>query len=112
MKNLILIIVILSLSIAISFGKVKSKTSKIVKVDDKFSYSIINSSGGSFGYDILSSGKVMIHQENIPAVPGNQGFKEKKHAEAVAKFVIYKLKNNIMPPSVTPSEIDSLKAIK
>lgn len=114
----IILIIVLFISINLSFSKDKSKVKskqesfKPIKVDNKYSYKIINGLEGTYGYDILSNDKITIHQPSIPAIGGNLGFKEKKHAESVAKFVIYKLQNNVMPPSVTPSEIDSLKKIK
>jgi hypothetical protein len=65
-----------------------------------------------FGYDILNHGKVYIHQPNIPAVPGNNGFINEKDAEKTARLVLYKVKNNIMPPSIDTHELDSLKVIR
>ncbi len=116
MKNYIIIILLVCISLAIAKtdkqDKLKKESNKTIKVDDKYSFNIINAVSGTYGYDILSNNKVMIHQPNIPAVSGNVGFKDKKDAEKVAKFVIYKLNKNIMPPSVTPQEIDSLIAIK
>lgn len=61
-----------------------------------------------WGYDIYIDNKRMIRQPHIPAVPGKITFPDKISAESVANLVIYKLKNNIMPPSVTIEELDSL----
>jgi hypothetical protein len=61
-----------------------------------------------WGYDIYIDGKKMIHQPHIPAVPGRQVFSSEAEAEKVASLVSYKILNNIMPPSVTTSELDSL----
>ena len=61
-----------------------------------------------WGYDIFVDGKKYIHQEQIPSVPGTKGFKSEEKARKAAEFIIYKIRNNIMPPSVTPEELDSL----
>ncbi len=65
-----------------------------------------------FGYDLFIDGAQYIHQPNIPAVSGNNGFKTKEQAQKAGEFVAYKIKNNIMPPSVTPQELDSLGVLK
>ncbi len=63
---------------------------------------------GGFGYNILVDGKIMVHQPNIPAVMGNRGFASADDAAKTANLVAFKLKNNIMPPSVTTTELDSI----
>jgi len=45
-------------------------------------------------------------------MPGNNGFRTKEQAERTAKFVISKIQKNIMPPTVTIQELDSLKVLK
>lgn len=66
----------------------------------------------SYGYDVLMDGNKFIHQPYIPSISGNKGFSSKEKAEATAQLVIFKLKNNIMPPSVSPKELDSLGVLK
>jgi Domain of unknown function (DUF4907) len=66
----------------------------------------------SYGYDILIDGAKFIHQPYIPSISGNKGFATKEKAEATAQLVIHKLKNNIMPPSLSPKELDSLGILK
>ncbi|MDB5203561.1 MAG: hypothetical protein JWQ27_2970 [Ferruginibacter sp.] len=65
-----------------------------------------------YGYDILRNGKVYIHQPMIPALPGNQGFSTAAQAQKAAEFVLYKINQQIMPPSVTAEELDSLGLLK
>ncbi|MEO5946397.1 MAG: DUF4907 domain-containing protein [Chitinophagaceae bacterium] len=65
-----------------------------------------------FGYDIYSNDALYIHQPSIPAVGGNNGFSTEAKAKKVAGFVVYKIEHNIMPPSVTPGELDSLGVLK
>ncbi len=64
-----------------------------------------------YGYNILVDGSLFIHQNSIPSLPGNTAFSSQEKAELVANLVIHKLKNNIMPPSVSKQELDSLKIL-
>ena len=64
-----------------------------------------------YGYNILVDGVLFIHQASIPSVAGNKAFDSKEKAESVANLVALKLKNNIMPPSVSKEELDSLKIL-
>ncbi|MBL4706062.1 MAG: DUF4907 domain-containing protein [Flavobacteriales bacterium] len=64
--------------------------------------------GVGWGYVILVNDKPYINQPHIPAVPGTKGFSSEEKALKNANFVIYKLQNGIMPPSVTLDELDSL----
>lgn len=64
-----------------------------------------------FGYNILVDGALFIHQASIPSVSGNKTFDTKEKAESVANLVAQKLKNNIMPPSVSKKELDSLNIL-
>ncbi len=65
-----------------------------------------------FGYDIFIYDAMYVHQPHIPAINGNRGFKTKEQATKAAEFVIYKIRNNIMPPSLTVEEFDSLGTLK
>jgi len=78
----------------------------------KIEYKIINAENSTFGYDILIEGRTTIHQPSIPGMSGNNGFRTKEQAERTAKFVISKIRQNIMPPTVTIQELDSLKVLK
>ncbi len=70
--------------------------------------SIEHNGSRGWGYDIMINGEIHIHQPNIPAVMGNNGFSSEEKALMAGEFVIQKIKNNILPPSVTPEELDSL----
>lgn len=61
-----------------------------------------------FGYDIYMNGKRYVHQPNIPAVSGNKGFSTEADAQKTAELVAYKVRHNMMPPSVTAQELDSI----
>ena len=65
-----------------------------------------------FGYNILIYDALYVHQPHIPAINGNRGFKTKEQATKAAEFVIYKIRNNIMPPSLSVEELDSLGTLK
>ena len=74
-------------------------------------YRIIDAPNGTFGYNILSDGKLLIHQTNLPGQPGNEGCKTKADAEKLADYVIEKIKKGEMPPTVTPEELKTLGMI-
>ncbi len=78
-------------------------TVEVFKVD-----SIEHNGSRGWGYDIMVNGEIHIHQPNIPAVMGNNGFSSEEKARVAGEFVIQKIKNNILPPSVTPEELDSI----
>jgi hypothetical protein len=61
-----------------------------------------------FGYNILVDGAIFIHQNSIPSIQGNKAFSSKEKAELVANLMVNKLQNNIMPPSISKEELDSL----
>ena len=76
-----------------------------------FQIDSLNANSG-YGYDILIDDSRFIHQTNIPSVQGNETFANKKQAESVANLMVYKLEHNIMPPSVSKKELDSLHILK
>lgn len=61
-----------------------------------------------YGYDILMDGRLYIHQAHIPAIPGNKGFASEGDAKKTGELMAFKIRNNIMPPSITTEELDSL----
>ena len=73
---------------------------------------IIPSVKKTFGYDILLHGKRLVHQPNIPALPGNEGFTTKERAQKVAEFVVKKIKKNEMPPTVTIDDLNKMDVLK
>ena len=73
---------------------------------------IIPSINKTFGYDIFINGQRVIHQPHIPAVPGNKGFTTKAKAQKVAEFVVKKIRNNDMPPTVTIDDLKKMGVLK
>jgi hypothetical protein len=72
-------------------------------------FRIIRAEANTYGYDIVVKNKILIHQPNIPGRAGNKGFQTKGDAEKVAKLIIKKLQQGIMPPATSTKELDSLK---
>jgi len=70
---------------------------------------IIDAPGGTFGYEILADGKLLVRQTNIPGQPGNTGCATKADAEKLATLVAAKVKRGEMPPTVTKEELVQLK---
>ena len=81
----------------------------LTKNGQQLSYEIIPAAQNSFGYNILTGNKKLVHQPSIPGLPGNRGFTRKEDAEKCAQLVVNKINNKIMPPTVTRQELDSLK---
>lgn len=61
-----------------------------------------------FGFDILHEGRTLIHQPIIPARQGNNGFMSERDAIIVATLMVTKIRNNIMPPTISVEELDSM----
>jgi hypothetical protein len=60
-----------------------------------------------WGYDILTDGHPYIHQNFIPAIPGEYGFRTRKDALAVGQIVADRLIKG-QTPMVTASEIKEM----
>jgi len=71
-------------------------------------YKIIKAEGNTYGYDIYTDGKLMIHQPTKPGVAGNRGFSTKANASKVAQLVAEKIKKGIMPPSISVEELKEM----
>ena len=78
----------------------------------KITTKIIPSINKTFGYDIIVNGKTLVHQPSIPAMPGNNGFTTKEKARKVADFVVKKIRNNEMPPTVTVDDLNKMGVLK
>jgi hypothetical protein len=77
-----------------------------------YSVEIIAGEANSYGYDIKKDGKLLIHQPHIPGIAGVRGFDTEQQARAAAQLMISKMEKNIMPPTVSEHEIDSIRALK
>ena len=101
----------ISMSSEAATGK-EVKEQKNPYANAEISIKIIPSVNKTFGYDILVQGKQLIHQPNIPAMPGNEGFKTKKSAQKVAEFVEKKIRKNEMPPTVSVKDLNRMDVLK
>lgn len=91
---------------------VEKKQQQNPYADAKTSIMIIPSLNNTFGYDILIHDRLLVHQLNIPALPGNDGFKTKEQAQKVAKFVLKKIRKNEMPPTVTIEDLKKMGVLE
>lgn len=87
---------------------IQEQVSKDTSESKGISFKIFEVENKQFGYDIFVDGKMYIHQPHIPAIPGNKGFENKEDAKKVAEFIINKIENNIIPPTTSKAELDSL----
>ena len=60
-----------------------------------------------WGYDILTDGHIYIHQDIIPAIPGEHGFRTKEDALAVGQKVLDRAMKG-QPPMVTSKEVQNM----
>ena len=78
-------------------------------VGENLSLKITNSEYTGFGFEILQGTRPLIIQPHIPAIQGIKGFKTKEQASIIGNYMIYKINNGIMPPSITVHDLDSLE---
>jgi hypothetical protein len=116
------LVVLLTLSVFICLSKTtiaaEEAAGKVVKqltnpyVNAEITIKIIPAANNTFGYDILLYGRPLVHQPNIPGLPGNEGFSTKEKAKIVAEFVVKKIRNNEMPPTVTIESLNNIGVLK
>lgn len=88
--------------------KKETKQHKNPYANAQITTKIIPAARKTFGYDILLYEKPLVHQPNIPGLPGNEGFATKERAQKVAEFVVKKIRNNEMPPTVTIEDLNKM----
>lgn len=77
----------------------------------KYRFESFETQNVGWGYSIYEGSKELIRQPHIPAIQGTQGFATKDQADRVAKEVVRKLDNGIMPPTLSIEEMRKLGAI-
>jgi hypothetical protein len=93
---------------------VESKVPKMVEDSNtsQFSASTYQNKTGEgpegYGFDIYQDGKMMIHQNSIPAIQGNKAFATEEEAKAVGALMLFKVSKGIMPPTISVEDLDSL----
>ena len=118
LSKLILFFPLMCISITL-MAQAKDTSKAAVKFPDPtqfansvFTYKIIKSANHSFCYDIYADGKLMIHQPSKPGMPGNEGFNTEDKAIKMAEFVIVKIKNGEMPPTVTIQDMKQMNLLE
>ena len=86
----------------------KSGDTEKTEPTEQVLYATFQNADGTWGYDILSAGKVLIHQPNIPAIPGAKGFELETQATQLAQLVVRKINAGIMPPRVSSEEVQGI----
>lgn len=82
-----------------------------VSKKSKYRFESFETPNVGWGYSIYEGTKEFIRQPHIPAIQGTQGFATKDQADRVAKEVVRKLDNGIMPPTLSVDEMQKLGAI-
>ncbi len=70
-----------------------------------YTFTILSGSGNIYGYDILKNGVVVLHQPAQPAAIKTLTLKTTIQATRAAMFVMYKMKNNIQPVTLSNDEL-------
>jgi len=77
---------------------------QVYKSRSDYQLQVIRTSAG-WGYDVLSQGRVILHQPTIPGAAGDRGFANENQARQVGERVISKLKKGEGLPTITPDEL-------
>ena len=93
-------------------AKKEVKPQKNPYANAEITIKILPAAKKTFGYDILLYGRPLVHQPTIPGLPGNEGFTTNKRAQEVAEFVVKKIRNNEMPPTVTIEDLNKMGVLK
>jgi len=89
------------------YSRIKSESTS-----PDFTFTCFQNKNQSWGYDILISGKLFIHQPTIPAISGQKGFADKQSAIKIAKLTIKKLNHHPGEfPSISLEELKKLKIL-
>ena len=81
-----------------------SKSEAKSAVSPNVSYEIITSENG-YGYKIYMDKNLYISQPSIPGLSGTVGFANEQDACKIAELAVSKIKQGIMPPTITIEEI-------
>ena len=64
-----------------------------------------------YGYDIFIGKDRYIRQQYIPAIPGHMAFSSRAKAYLTASFIEGKIRQHILPPTVSVAELDSMDVL-
>jgi len=105
--NIKLLTAIIAFSISISCVEKESVKQPDAENRQKIEAAVFKINNG-WGYNVFLNGKIYIKQDRIPAVQGNTPFVTQDDAWKTADLMIQKIRKNILPPSITIYELDSL----
>jgi hypothetical protein len=88
------------------------KKEKNPYADAEITIKVFPASNKTFGYDIILNNRPFIHQPHVPGMSGNDGFADMEKAQKVAEFVVKKIKNNEMPPTVTMDDLNRMGVLR
>jgi len=80
-------------------------------ITEELSLKITDSEHGGYGFEILQGESTLIIQPHIPAIQGIMGFETEEQATIIGNYMIYKINNGIMPPSISIQDLDSLAIV-
>ncbi|XOV67226.1 MAG: DUF4907 domain-containing protein [Fluviicola sp.] len=91
---------------------VESKSGKTMsEASSEWSYKAIEIEDAGWGYQLYEGARMKINQKNVPAVSGLHYFQTKEQAELAAELALEKIADGFFPPTLEPSELDSIGAI-
>ena len=99
--NIIVIAIAVIIAIAIPFIYIYRTNAQ-----HSLDYKVFRANSG-WGYDIVMNGKLVIHQEYIPAINKKKEFVTATQAKETALLVISKLKNNKFP-TLSKREVEQI----
>ena len=81
-----------------------SKSEAKLSVSSIVRYEITVSENG-YGYKIYMDENLYISQPSIPGLSGTTGFQSEADAHKIAELAVSKIKQGILPPTITTEEI-------
>jgi hypothetical protein len=100
----LLVFIIIGLLLCILNYMVSSDTDRGTR--DVSGCRVIRVAGG-WGYELYDGNRILIHQEIIPALPGNRSFSSREDARKTGQLVLRKIKNGQLPV-ITVEELEEL----
>lgn len=79
-----------------------------VVAEVNYRYELITAPENTFGYDIFKGDAMFIHQPHVPGMPGVKGFAREDQARKAAELMITKMKQGIVPPTLSEEEITEI----
>ena len=89
-------------------GRVGNTPDPSVMSKSDITHRIIDAPNGTYGYEILTDGKLFVRQTSIPGRPGVEGCRTRQQAENLAELVADKIRSGSVPPTVSAEELKSL----